>query len=109
MIRGRRNHFEAGRDRPGSENVILADNHIFQSLLSPLRCNVFGHFAVVKGTCGMRDGGEVAMLLANFSGGDGFLQLVFETGLFRGMLRGEAADFCSWSGAEGTLSNFVAH
>ena len=67
-----RDHFEAGGDRPGAEHVVLPDDYVFQTLLFPLLRNVFGDFVIMNGACGMWDGGEIAMLLANFISGDEF-------------------------------------
>ena len=65
-------HFKTGGDQLGAEDVVLADDYVFEALVFPLFGDVFGDFMVVDGTCGMWDGSEVTMLLANFVGGDKF-------------------------------------
>jgi hypothetical protein len=45
----------------------------------------------------MRDGSEVAVLLADFIGGDEVFEPGFELGLLRGVQRREAGDFCGGS------------
>ena len=75
LIVAGRDHFKTGGDRPGAQDVVLANHYVFQALLFPLLGNVFRYFVIVNGARWVRDGSEIAMLLANFFGGDIFFSL----------------------------------
>jgi hypothetical protein len=93
LVVGRSDHCETGRDRLGSENIVLTDDHVFEALLPPLFGDVFRYFMIVDRAGGMGHGCEIAMLLADFFGGDMFLELVLHNGLPLGVDGREAGDF----------------
>ena len=93
-------HFQTGGDGASAQDIVLADDHVFEALFFPEIGDVLGYFVVMHRSRGMRDGSEIAMLLANLLGGDESFEFISQQGLLRGVQRREAGDFCCGRSAE---------